>query len=118
MSFWEAYPWSPVLIVGLIALGFGFCFFICRCTYSIYMKFEKSNNIPAPEPAVNQIYTTHDDDVPSTGPQTMASHCQIEHGDVHMQVHSTKKHIHLGSAMTIQEMFFHQLTIVLCPPIN
>lgn len=45
---------------------------------------EKSNNIPAPEPAVNQIYTTHDDDVPSTGPQTMASHCQIEHGDVHV----------------------------------
>lgn len=45
------------------------------------MKFEKSNNIPAPEPAVNQIYTTHyDDEVPSTGPQTMASHCQtIEH---------------------------------------
>lgn len=80
MSFWEAYPWSPVLIVGLIALGFGFCFFICRCTYSIYMKFEKSNNIPAPEPAVNQIYTMHDDEMPSTGPQTMASHCQtIEH---------------------------------------
>lgn len=46
---------------------------------------EKSNNIPAPEPAVNQIYTMHDDEVPSTGPQTMASHCQtIEHGDVHV----------------------------------
>lgn len=44
------------------------------------MKFEKSNNIPAPEPAVNQIYTTYyNDEVPSTGPQTMASHCQIEH---------------------------------------
>lgn len=40
------------------------------------MKFEKCNNIPTHEPAVNQIYTTHEDEVPATGPQTMTSHYQ------------------------------------------
>lgn len=78
---------------------FNGCLFIIHCLKGRFwwneiflFGSEKCNNIPTHEPAVNQIYTTHEDEVPATGPQTMTSHYQtIENGDVYCYLISSQQ---------------------------
>lgn len=86
MSDRDEYTLKVAFVAGVIVVGYCFCFAMCRCIYSIHKRISRRSNITTPERVVNQIYTTHNDDVLTTADQAIANNLQTIYNGASNQV--------------------------------
>lgn len=93
MSDRDEYTWKVAFVAGLIVVGYCFCFAMCRCIYSIHKRISQRSNTTTPDHVVNQIYTTHNDDVFTTADQAMTNHLQsIYNGASNQETYQPGQH--------------------------